>query len=147
MTRTIAILALALAAGACRTTQPAPATTSAGGMGATTAAVAPMPSGAVRHLVVFRFKPGATPEQVRELTQAFGALRERIPGILGFEHGVNHSPENLHQGFTHVYLLTFASAAARDAYLPHPAHKAFGDLIGRLGIWEAGFVVDWTPNP
>ncbi len=53
----------------------------------------------------------------------------------------------MNQGFTHVYVMTFESSAARDAYLPHPAHKAFGDLVGRLGIWAGGFVVDYTPTP
>jgi hypothetical protein len=67
--------------------------------------------------------------------------------VIGFEHGVNDSPEGANLGFTHVYLLTFASAAARDAYLPHPAHKAFGELVGRLGIYDGVFVVDYAPAP
>jgi hypothetical protein len=58
---------------------------------------------------------------------------------------VNNSPEKLNQGFTHVYQVTFTSAAARDAYLPHPAHKAFGELLGRLGVLESVFVVDYAP--
>jgi hypothetical protein len=125
-----------LAVGACRPARPAPEP-----------AAALAPAGAVRHVVVFRFKPGATPEQIRTLTEAFGALRQQIPGIIGFEHGVNDSPERQNLGFTHVYLLTFANAAARDAYLPHPAHKAFGELLGRLGIYDGVFVVDYAPAP
>ena len=67
--------------------------------------------------------------------------------MLAFEHGVNNSPENLNQGFTHVYQLTFVNAAARDTYLPHPAHKAFGALLGTLGVLDAAFVVDYAPTP
>jgi hypothetical protein len=96
---------------------------------------------------VFRFKPGASPEKIRELTQAFHALQHTIPGIVAFEHGVNNSPERLNMRFTHVYLLTFTSTAARDAYLPHPAHKAFGELLGRSGIVDGVFVVDFSPTP
>ena len=140
MKHVILALAAALAAGACRSATPA-------AQAAPTAAVAPLPPGAVRHVVVFKYKPTATEAQIAELTRAFGALKDQIPGILAFEHGVNHSPENMHQGFTHVYVMIFESAAARDAYLPHPAHKAFGDLVGRLGIWAGGFVVDYTPTP
>ena len=110
-------------------------------------ALAPIPAGAVRHVVVFRFKPDASPEKIAELTAAFAALRDSIPGILAFEHGVNVSPERLNADFTHVYTFTFASAAARDAYLVHPAHKAFGALVGRLGIWNGAFVVDYVPVP
>ena len=105
------------------------------------------PSGAVRHVVVFRYKPDASPAKIAQVTTAFAALKDQIPGILAFEHGVNHSPEKLDQGFTHVYQVTFANAAARDVYLPHPAHKAFGTLLGTLAVLDAVFVVDYTPAP
>ena len=100
----------------------------------------------VRHIVVFKFKPQATPEQIDTLTRAFAALKDSVPGITAFEHGVNNSPEGMNMGFTHVYVMTFANAAARDAYLPHPAHKRFGQTVGRLGIWDGGFVVDYVPR-
>ena len=48
---------------------------------------------------------------------------------------------------THVIILTFINAAARDAYLPHPAHIQFGEFLGRLGILEALLVVDYIPQP
>jgi hypothetical protein len=109
-------------------------------------ATAALPAGAVRHVVVFRFKPDASPDKIRRITEAFAALKDQIPEVLTFEHGVNNSPEKLNQGFTHVYQLTFTSAAARDAYLVHPAHKAFGSLLGSLGVFDAAFVVDYAPT-
>lgn len=99
----------------------------------------------MRHIVVFKYKPSATPAQIGQVTKAFGELQDKIPGIIAFEHGVNNSPENKNLGFTHVYQLTFEDAAARDAYLPHPEHKKFGALLGRLGVLEDAFVVDYTP--
>ena len=108
---------------------------------------ASLPAGAVRHVVVFRYKPDASEAKIRQLNEAFAALKNQIPGVLAFEHGVNNSPEKLNQGFTHAYQLTFTSAAARDAYLIHPAHKAFGTLLGGLGIFDAAFVVDYSPTP
>ena len=108
-------------------------------------AQATTPPEPVRHIVVFKYKASASEEQIRQVTEAFAALRTKIPGIVSFEHGVNNSPEKLNQGFTHVYQVTFTSAAARDAYLPHPAHKAFGELLGRLGVLESVFVVDYVP--
>ena len=138
MRRPLVASLLALAAAACT-----PATSSK--PAASAAAGAALPASAVRHVVVFKYKPGTTPEQIRRVTEAFGALREQIPGIVAFEHGENHSPEGLNQGFTHVYLLTFASPAARDAYLPHPAHKAFGQVAGANGLASA-FVVDYSPR-
>jgi hypothetical protein len=103
------------------------------------------PAGTLRHIVVFKYKPGATEAQIRQVTDAFVALKTRIPNIISIEHGVNDSPEKRNQGFTHVYQVTFTNAAARDAYLPHPAHKAFGELLGKLGVLEDVFVVDYTP--
>lgn len=102
------------------------------------------PKGQVRHVVVFKYKQGATEEQIRQVTEAFRDLKGKIPGIVSIEHGVNNSPENLNKGFTHVYLLTFEDAKARDAYLPHPEHKKFGELLGKLNILEDVFVVDYA---
>jgi hypothetical protein len=104
-------------------------------------------AGQVRHVVVFKYRAGATDAQIRQVTTALAALKDRIPGIVSFEHGVNHSPENLNKGFTHVYFITFTDAKARDAYLPHPEHQAFGKLLGSLGVLEDVFVVDYTPVP
>jgi hypothetical protein len=99
----------------------------------------------VRHMVVFKFKPSATPAQIQQVTDALRALKDRIPGIVSFEHGVNNSPEKKNLGFTHAYLITFENAAARDAYLPHPEHKKVGALLGSLGVMEDVFVVDYEP--
>jgi hypothetical protein len=101
-------------------------------------------SESVRHIVVFKYKSAATPDQIAQVTRAFRELRKTIPGITGFEHGVNNSPEKKNLGFTHVYQLTFESLAARDAYLPHPEHKKFGELLGKLAILEDAFVVDYV---
>ena len=100
----------------------------------------------VRHVVVFKYKADASEDQIRIVTEAFASLEDKIPGIVGFEHGVNNSPEGLNQGFTHVYLLTFKDAATRDAYLPHPEHKKFGEVLMGSGIFEEAFVVDYTPQ-
>ncbi len=97
----------------------------------------------MKHIVLFKYKAGATPDQINEVTKAFKALKEKIPGITSFEYGVNNSPENLNKGFTHVHLITFENAGARDAYLPHPEHKKFGEVLGKLGILDEAFVVDF----
>jgi Stress responsive A/B Barrel Domain len=97
----------------------------------------------VKHVVVFKYKATATTEQISEVTAAFKELKNKIPGITSFEYGVNNSPEKLNKGFTHVYLLTFKDVASRDAYLPHPEHKKFGELLGRLNVLEEPFVVDF----
>jgi hypothetical protein len=100
----------------------------------------------VRHVVVFKYKPSATEAQIKQVTDAFRELKGKIPGITAFEHGINNSPEGKNQGFTHVYLLTFEDDKARDTYLPHPEHKKFGQLLGKLAVMEDVFVVDYQPK-
>ena len=86
--------------------------------------------GSLRHVVVFKFKDGTPPGKVNEIVEAFGGLKAKIPQITGFEWGLNNSPEGKDQGFTHVFLVTFADAKGREAYLPHPEHEKFKALVG-----------------
>jgi hypothetical protein len=85
--------------------------------------------GKLRHVVLFKFKEGTPPEQVKKIEEAFGKLPSQIPAIDDFEWGTNNSPEGLDQGFTHCFLVTFKDAKGRDAYLPHPAHQEFVKLL------------------
>jgi hypothetical protein len=83
----------------------------------------------LRHVVLFKFKDSATPEQVKKVENAFLALPSAIKEIKDFEWGTNNSPENLNEGLTHCFFLSFNSEKDRDVYLPHPAHKAFGAIL------------------
>ena len=83
----------------------------------------------LRHVVMFSFKEGSSAEQIKAVKDAFAALPQKIPQIKSFEWGINNSPENLAQGYTHCFFLSFASEMDRALYLPHPDHKAFGQLL------------------
>ncbi|MEM8891581.1 MAG: Dabb family protein [Bacteroidota bacterium] len=100
----------------------------------------------LRHVVIFKFKDESSEEDVNKLNDAFNALPAAIPEIKDFEWGINDSPENFHQDFTHCYLVTFASEEDRDSvYTPHPQHQAFvKSLQPHL---EKVFVVDYWTNP
>ena len=84
----------------------------------------------LRHVVLFKFKDGTPPATVKEIEEAFAALPDKIPQICAFEWGTDMSVENLSQGFTHCFLVSFKSEDDRGIYLPHPAHKEFVELIG-----------------
>ena len=84
-----------------------------------------------RHVVLFKFKDSATPDQVKAVEDAFRALPTKIDTITGYEWGTNVSPENLNDGFTHCFFVTFADKAGLDVYLPHPAHAEF---VGQLKL-------------
>ncbi len=83
----------------------------------------------LRHVVLFGWKPNADSAAINNIVNAFKALPGKISLIKQFEWGTNNSPENLNQGLTHCFLLSFSSEKDRDAYLVHPDHKAFAALL------------------
>lgn len=85
--------------------------------------------GKLQHVVSFKFKDTASKDQIKEIEEAFRALKTKIPQIEKLQWGLNNSPEGLNKGFTHCWILTFGSEADRDAYLKHPDHVAFGKLL------------------
>ena len=84
----------------------------------------------LRHVVMFEFKEDASESEIQKVVDAFRALPSKIPQIHDFEYGTNNSPEGLNEGLTHCFLVTFKSEQDRAAYLPHPAHQAFVELLG-----------------
>lgn len=98
-------------------------------------------TGTLRHVVAFKFKDSATPEQIDRVVAEFRALQEKIPQIVAFEMGTNVSPEGLHKGFTHCFILTFRSAGDRDIYLEHPEHRAFAQSLSP--VLEDVLVIDF----
>ena len=84
----------------------------------------------LRHVVLFKFKDSTATEDIKKVEDAFSALPGKIPQIAGYEWGTNNSPEGLEKGLTHCFFLTFKSEEDRAIYLPHPDHKAFGEVLG-----------------
>jgi Stress responsive A/B Barrel Domain len=78
----------------------------------------------IQHNVFFKWKPSMTSALEEKTFVALRALKEQIPGIISATVGKQNSPEGLGQGFTVGLSVQFCDAAARDAYLPHPAHQA-----------------------
>ena len=88
----------------------------------------------INHVVLLRVRRDV---DAAPLLSALAELRDEIPGLLSFTGGPYASPEGLHRGYTHAFVMVFASAEARDAYLPHPAHERVkADVLAALD--EAG---------
>jgi hypothetical protein len=99
--------------------------------------------GMLRHVVIFKFKESSSKESVDSVVKAFVGLKDKISVIKKFEWGLNDSPENWHQGFTHCFVLSFANKKDRDeVYQVHPAHKAFQKILGPH--MDKVFVVDYA---
>ena len=95
----------------------------------------------LRHVVAFKFKPSATPEEIKQVEDAFRDLKKKIKEIQAYEWGTNVSKENRNKGCTHGFILTFKSESDRDTYIDHPAHKEFGKLVGP--VLDDVFVIDF----
>jgi len=98
-------------------------------------------NGKLNHVVAFKFKEGATTEQIKQVEDAFRDLKKKIKEIQSYEWGTNVSPEKHDKGFTHGFILSFKSEKDRDTYLNHPEHKAFGKLVGP--VLADVFVIDF----
>jgi len=83
----------------------------------------------LRHVVLFKFKESASAKQVKAIEDAFRALPTKIDTISGFEWGTDVSVEDLADGFTHCFFVTFKTQEGLKAYLPHEAHQDFVALL------------------
>jgi Stress responsive A/B Barrel Domain len=77
----------------------------------------------ITHMVLLKVRRDVPQTEIDGIFADLAALRKSIAGITSFAGGPYSSPEGMQRGFTHGFCMTFASAAARDAYLPHPAHE------------------------
>jgi hypothetical protein len=99
----------------------------------------------LRHAVFFKFKDTATKADIERVVDAFRALPSKIDEIASLESGESIGKSGMTDGLTHCFLLTFADEPGRDAYLPHPDHKAFGDVL-RPHL-DKVFVIDYWGRP
>src|SRR5262245_61983004 len=83
----------------------------------------------VQHMVVVRFKGNVGATQIEEMMDELRQFWNSTPGITYHAAGEYASPEGLNQGYTHGFLVTFASPADRDAYLRNPEHDR---LVARI---------------
>jgi hypothetical protein len=96
----------------------------------------------IRHVVLVRPAAQASSASVQAALDGVAALQGVVPGIVSVQLGANVSPEGLGQGYTHGFVVDFTDAAARDAYLPHPAHqKAGAALVAIADGGVAGILV------
>lgn len=103
------------------------------------------PEKVLRHVVLFKFKDSSSEAEVQTVVDAFVALKGKIDLIYDFEWGTDVSVEDLQDGFTHCFIATFLSEEDRDAYLPHPDHQAFVEVL-RPHLDKVLVVDFWAEN-
>jgi hypothetical protein len=94
----------------------------------------------VQHVVLLQPTPETDESALQALAEVLADLQNQIGGIERIAAGPNTSPEDQAQRFDWGFIVTFRDAAARDAYLPHPAHLAVVPLV--LAVAERTTVYD-----
>lgn len=73
-----------------------------------------------------KFRADVSEAEIAAIWAALEAVREAVPGMVRASFGANVSPEGMARGYGHGFVMDFEDAAARDAYLVAPEHKAAG---------------------
>lgn len=95
----------------------------------------------LRHVVMFKFKPEVSQEQIEKISNDFHALKEKIPQIIEFEGGADIHFKEKDLLFTHCFIVTVKDEKDLDAYGVHPDHQAFSESA--LLLLEEVAVVDY----
>jgi len=99
----------------------------------------------LRHIVLFKFKDETSSVEMKKIQESFMDLSRKIHEIQDMEWGINISPENFHQGFTHCFILSFESKEDLAQYQINPDHLEFQKIL--IPAMEKVFVVDYWANP
>lgn len=85
----------------------------------------------IRHIVMWRLKdtPNKAANAVR-IKQLLESLRDRIPGLLKIEVGIDFSASDASADL--VLLSEFSDRAALDLYQRHPLHAQMKPEIGNM---------------
>lgn len=97
----------------------------------------------IRHCVFVRYRPEVGRNERDAILAEIAALGQRLGGIRAVHIGPNVSPEaGMDKGYSEGFIVDFADAASRDAYLVDPAHQAAGGkLVAAADGGIAGILV------
>lgn len=84
----------------------------------------------ISHVVLVSWKAGSGLRAEESVRPAIRGFVGTIPGVLAVVEGHSSSPEGLENGYDYGFVVTFASAADRDAYLDDPRHRPVAEAIG-----------------
>ena len=95
-------------------------------------------------MVLLRLPEGHDAHELAAVMAGLSALRERVEGFQGFEHGPNRDVEGKLPDHPYGFLATFEDAEALADYADHPDHRALGArLVALCGGAEGILVADF----
>lgn len=79
----------------------------------------------IHHLVLFKFRPTASPDDLGAAERALLAMKEQIAEIRDIRFTPNLGPSS--EQYSHVLLVMCDDMAAVQRYLDHPVHRSTVD--------------------
>ncbi|AXI42647.1 Dabb family protein [Sulfitobacter sp. SK011] len=83
----------------------------------------------IRHIVLTKFKPDTTEDEIAGIYAGLSALAEKLPGAQNFTGGRSESPEQIERGYMHGFVIDFDNWAALQNYANDPEHQALGGQL------------------
>jgi hypothetical protein len=80
-------------------------------------------------VVLLPFRQSLSKAEIEYVMVSLSNLKNAIPQILSFSWGENNSPENLHRGYLHGFIMEFKNDYDRKIYLEHPEHIKVAEEI------------------
>ncbi len=81
------------------------------------------------HVVAVKLKEGTSDADKQAIGAAFRELKKKISEVKSFAGGDSVSVEKLNKDFNYCAVLTFKDIPSLKAYIEHPEHKAFVELL------------------
>lgn len=81
----------------------------------------------IRHVAVFRFREGVTPEQKEEAVRRLNSLVDSVPSVRQYTAGLDlgRNPKNWEM----CLVAEFDDEAGMEEYFSHPAHDEVASFI------------------
>lgn len=94
------------------------------------------------HCVFLNFRSDTDPDEQERILRTLGALKDEVPGMLGYDHGPNLDFEDKSAEYASGFVIRFRDRAAHLAYERHPEHVALGsELVEMCEGGEDGILV------
>jgi hypothetical protein len=94
----------------------------------------------IKHIVCFKFKDDARPEDRQATLDALNGLAPQIPWVRNWSLGKNFSPRD--QTFEYALECDFLDASELERYLDHPEHvRVAREYLGPF--WARRAIVDY----
>lgn len=100
----------------------------------------------IQRIVCFKFKAGATAEDIQQHMRGFAQLKDSIPYILSYQAGpivkgdLTEQPE-----YDVMHYCTFRNEAEIKLYAVHPVHLRF--IQQNKNVWEKVLVINSRIKP